>query len=122
MPEELQMHRCIRQRLPSRKRYRWEFTLYGEEFTIDPPGAPTLDSNALMLEAALGGPGIAHVPQPHARDALVRKRLVAVLSDWCPFIPGLFLYFPGNRHIPAGLRAFIDLLRELPGSESEVSR
>lgn len=122
VPEELQTHRCIRQRLPSGKRYRWEFTRHGQEFTIDPPGVLTLDSNTLMLEAALDGLGIAYVPEPYARDALVRKRLVAVLSDWCPFIPGLFLYFPGNRHIPAGLRAFIDLLRELPGSESEVSR
>ena len=122
VPEELQMHRCIRQRLPGGKRYRWEFTRHGQEFTIDPPGALTLDSNALMLEAALDGLGIAYVPEPYARDALVRKRLVAVLSDWCPFIPGLFLYFPGSRHIPAGLRALIDLLRELPGSESDVSR
>lgn len=79
---------------------------------IDPPGAPTLDSNALMIEAALAGLGVAYVPESYAREALTKKRLVAVLSEWCCVIPGLFLYFPGNRHIPAGLRAFIDLLRQ----------
>nr|WP_308445102.1 LysR family transcriptional regulator [Paraburkholderia flagellata] len=58
VPEELQTHRCIRQRLPSGKRYRWEFARHGQEFTIDPPGILTLDSNTLMLEAALDGLGI----------------------------------------------------------------
>jgi DNA-binding transcriptional LysR family regulator len=115
VPEALQEHRCIRQRLPGGKRYRWEFARRGQAVAIDPPGALTLDSNTLMVEAALDGLGIAYVPEPYVRDALARKRLVAVLSDWCPVIPGLFLYFPGNRHIPAGLRAFIDLLREVRG-------
>lgn len=110
-PEDLHAHRCIRQRLPSGKRYRWEFARRGQELAIDPPGALTLDSNMLMVEAALDGLGIAYVPEPYARDALARKRLAVVLGDWCPVIPGLFLYFPGNRHIPAGLRAFIQLLR-----------
>jgi DNA-binding transcriptional LysR family regulator len=112
VPEDLHAHRCIRQRLPSGKRYRWEFARHGQAFAIDPPGTLTLDSNSLMVEAALDGLGIAYVPEPYARDALARKRLVAVLGDWCPSIPGLFLYFPGSRHIPAGLQAFVRLLRE----------
>jgi DNA-binding transcriptional LysR family regulator len=112
VPGDLQMHRCIRQRFPSGKRYRWEFARHGEEYAIDPPGALTLDSSALMTEAALDGLGIAYVPEPYAREALQRKRLVAVLDDWCPPIPGLYLYYPGNRHVPAGLRAFIDMLKE----------
>jgi DNA-binding transcriptional LysR family regulator len=111
-PEELHSHRCIRQRLPGGKRYRWEFARHGQAFTIDPPGALTLDNNTLMTEAAIDGLGIAYVPEAYARDALAKKRLVALLVDWCPVIPGLFLYFPGNRHIPAGLRAFVELLRE----------
>ncbi|TDV16695.1 LysR family transcriptional regulator [Paraburkholderia caballeronis] len=115
-PDDLHAHRCIRQRLPSGKRYRWEFARHGQEIAIDPPGPLTLDSNTLMVEAALDGLGIAYVPEPYARAALARRRLVAVLDEWCPVIPGLFLYFPGNRHIPAGLRAFIQLLKETSGS------
>lgn len=111
VPDDLRHYRCIRQRLPSGKRYRWEFARHGHAIAIDPPGALTLDSNTLMVEAAIDGLGIAYVPEPYARDALKRKRLVAVLEDWCPTIPGLFLYFPGNRHIPAALRALIELAR-----------
>jgi len=112
VPEDLHAHQCIRQRLPSGKRYRWEFARHDEEYAIDPHGVLTLDSSTLMVEAALDGLGIAYVPESYARDALARKRLVAVLSDWCPAIAGLFLYFPGNRHVPVGLQAFVNLLRE----------
>jgi DNA-binding transcriptional LysR family regulator len=112
VPEDLHAHRCIRQRLPSGKRYRWEFMRQGQEFAVDAPGALTLDSNTLMVEAAINALGVAYVPEPYARAALARKQLAVVLGDWCPAIPGLFLYFPGNRHIPAGLRALIAMLRE----------
>lgn len=112
-PDDLRNHDCIRQRLPSGKRYRWEFRRHGEEMAIDVPGVLTLDHNGLMVEAASDGLGLAYVPESTARDWLDDGRLVTVLEDWCPFIPGLCLYYPGHRHVPAGLRAFIDVLREV---------
>ena len=111
VPDGLSKHQCIRQRLPSGKRYRWEFLKRRQEVAIDVPGVLTLDNNQLMVEAALDGVGIAYVPEPYARDALDDGRLVTVLEDWCPVIPGLFLYFPGTRHMPTSLRAFIDMVR-----------
>ena len=112
-PDDLHQHRCIRQRLPSGKLYRWEFMKHDQEITIDVPGTLTLDNNQLMVESAADGLGIAYVPELYATPLLKTGRLVAVLEDWCPFIPGLFLYFPHNRHVPPGLRALIDLVKEL---------
>ncbi|NPT44646.1 LysR family transcriptional regulator [Paraburkholderia sp. 1N] len=112
-PDDLRHHDCIRQRLPSGKRYRREFRKHGQEVAIDVPGVLTLDHNGLMVEAASDGLGLAYVPESTARDWLDDGRLVTVLEDWCPFIPGLCLYYPGHRHVPAGLRAFIDVLREV---------
>ncbi|MGQ7938146.1 LysR family transcriptional regulator [Paraburkholderia sp. D1E] len=112
-PDDLRRHDCIRQRLPSGKRYRWEFRKHGQEVAIDVPGVLTLDHNGLMVEAASDGLGLAYVPESTAHDWLDDGRLVTVLEDWCPFIPGLCLYYPGHRHVPAGLRAFIDVLREV---------
>ncbi|CAE6695548.1 LysR family transcriptional regulator [Paraburkholderia nemoris] len=110
-PDDLRSHDCIRQRLPSGKRYRWEFRKHAQEVAIDVPGVLTLDHSGLMVEAASDGLGLAYVPESTARDWLDDGRLVTVLEDWCPFIPGLCLYYPGHRHVPAGLRAFIDVLR-----------
>jgi DNA-binding transcriptional LysR family regulator len=110
-PDALRQHQCIRQRLPSGKRYRWEFIKRRQEVAIDVPGALTLDNNQLIVEAAIDGLGIAYVPEPYARAALSDGRLAAVLEDWCPPIPGLFLYFPRTRHMPTSLRAFIDMVR-----------
>ncbi|MFI5408051.1 LysR family transcriptional regulator [Kaistia sp. UC242_56] len=111
-PDDLHRHICIRQRLPSGKRYRWEFSRRGEELAIDVPGALTLDDSDLMVQAASHGLGIAYVPEAFARKKLRSGELVMVLADWCPPIPGLALYYPGNRHVPSALRAFIDVLKE----------
>ena len=111
-PDDLKHHSCIRVRMPSGKPYRWEFAKHGQAFNIDVPGALTLDHLGLMAEAAADGLGIAYVTETAAQDYLQHGQLVSVLDDWCPFIPGLFLYYPAGRHIPATLRAFIDMLRE----------
>ncbi|MGG8470837.1 LysR family transcriptional regulator [Rahnella sp. PAMC25617] len=114
-PDDLARHQCLRQRLPSGKRYRWEFQKRAEEVAIDVPGNLTLDNTQLMVEAAEDGLGIAYVPEDYARVALKEGRLIAVLEDWCPPVPGLFLYFSGNRHVPAALRALIEMVREKSG-------
>jgi DNA-binding transcriptional LysR family regulator len=111
-PDDLRHHRCIRQRLPSGKPYRWEFERHGQAAAVDVSGVLTLDDNGLMVEAAQKGLGIAFVPEPVAASRLRDGRLVAVLEDWCPSIPGLRLYYPGRRHVPAGLRAFIAVAKE----------
>ncbi len=113
-PDDLRAHECIRVRMPSGKPYRWEFARRGQELTVEVPGRLTLDQIGLMVEAAADGLGIAYVPDHAARPWLDDGRLVAVLADWCPEIPGLFLYYPSGRLVPAGLRAFIEVLREAP--------
>ncbi|MBB4099353.1 LysR family transcriptional regulator [Sphingomonas kyeonggiensis] len=114
-PDELHTHRCIRQRLPSGKRYRWEFAKRGAEIALDVPGTLTLDDNDLLVQAAAAGRGIAYVPEHFAKSFLQSGELVTVLDDWCPPTPGLALYYPRSRHLPSPLRAFIDLLKQLEG-------
>lgn len=111
IPDDLKFHRCIRYRLPSGKPYHWEFSRHGQELHIDVPGSLTLDHPVLMVKAAMAGLGIAYVPQTVAQDALANGSLITVLDDWCPPIAGLYLYYPGHRHVPSGLRAFIDVMK-----------
>ncbi len=110
-PQDLLRHRCIRQRLPGGKRYRWEFVRHGVDLALDVPGPLTLDEPDLIVDAAVRGLGIAYAAEPIARPHLVSGRLIALLEEWCPPFPGLALYYPGNRHVPAALRAFIDALK-----------
>lgn len=113
-PDELRRHRCIRQRLASGKSYRWEFAKGAQSLAIEVQGPLTLNKNPLMVEAAIDGAGIAYVPEPYACDALAAGTLQTVLEDWSPHVPGLCLYYPGHRHVPAQLRAFIDSIRGIP--------
>jgi LysR substrate binding domain-containing protein len=111
-PSDLLKHECIRRRMPSGKLYHREFEKRGDEIAVDVPGRLTLDNDALMVEAALEGLGLAFVSDFWVSEHLAAKTLQAVLEDWTPPFPGLCLYYPGHRHMTAGLRAFVDMLRE----------
>jgi DNA-binding transcriptional LysR family regulator len=110
-PHDLREHACIRYRFPGGALYRWEFEKDGKEVEVDVDGPVTLDDQELMVEAAIQRAGLAFVFEHRAESHLSAGRLVRVLDDWCPPFPGLFLYYPSRRQMPAGLRAFIDLVQ-----------
>jgi DNA-binding transcriptional LysR family regulator len=111
-PRDLHGHACIRFRLASGGIYRWEFEKKGEVLEVEVDGPLTLSDQQVMLQAALDGAGLAIVLESHARPHLKARQLVCVLADWCPPFPGYFLYYPSRRQVPAGLRAFIDMMRQ----------
>ena len=116
-PDDLAQHRCIRSRTPSGRPYRWEFERHGNAMEVDVSGPLMLNRTELMAEAAVRGLGIAFVPERVAKPYLRDNLLCALLEEWCPSYPGMFLYYPGHRHVPAGLRAFIDVLKACPIDE-----
>ena len=118
-PDDLARHSCIRFRLRSGRLFRWEFARHGQELAVEVPGPLILDHVELMADAAASGLGIAYVPERTAQPFLADGRLRTVLDEWCPRIPGLFLYYPGHRQVPPGLRAFIDVLKEVERGSAE---
>ena len=78
---------------------------------MDP--APRLVSTqvALQRRAALDGVGFWAAFEGYAREDIEAGRLVSLLEDWPPAFPGLSLYYPSRRHVPAPLRAFIDFIQ-----------
>lgn len=112
VPEDLLAHRCIRQRLPRGALRGWEFERHGLELRIDVSGPLTLDNHHLMIEAALQGVGIAYVYEGYARDHIAAGRLLQLLPEWTPSYRGLCLYYPSHRHVTAGLRAFIEQVKQ----------
>jgi DNA-binding transcriptional LysR family regulator len=116
-PSDLKEHVCVRYRLPGGSIYRWEFEKRRQILSVDITGPLTLDSDRLILRAALEGAGLAYVNEWGARNALAEGRLVQVLSDWTPSYPGLCLYYPSHRHLAAAMRAFTDMIRELAAAD-----
>ncbi|WP_207866541.1 LysR family transcriptional regulator [Pseudomonas sp. 58(2021)] len=117
-PEELHALPCIRHRFPSGSMYRWEFERGGIEQEIDVNGPLTLGDVSLMVGPALQGLGLAYVFEDMVSEHLAAGRLVQVLADWCPYYPGLHLYYPSRRHVPAPLKAFIDFARNARHSKT----
>ncbi len=72
-----------------------------------------MDDPLLILEAVRAGIGIGYLGELHVSADLASGRLVPLLQEWSPSYPGICLYYPSRRHVPAGLRAFIDLVREV---------
>lgn len=111
-PQDLGQHRCIRFRFLSGALYRWEMEHRGSSASIDVAGPMTLGNTTLMVEAALAGIGIAWVPEYHVVEHLASGRLVHLLPEWSPSLPGLSLYYPANRHPPAALRLLLQAVRD----------
>ena len=93
--------------------YRWEFARRKTKVSVEVSGPLTLDAPTLMREAALAGAGLAYLSEWSVAEDVAAGRLVRVLEEWMPSSPGLALYYPGHRHAPSGLRAFVDLIREV---------
>jgi len=112
-PADLAGHRCIRARMPAGHIYHWEFERHGEAISIDVEGQLTLGQPDLMREAARAGLGLTYLTEFNIAEDLAAGTLERVLDDWTPPFDRLCLYYPGRRHVPAALRALIDLIREM---------
>lgn len=110
-PQDLRAHACIRLRFPSGKLYRWEFAKDGQAMEIEVDGPLTLGETELMIRAAEDGVGLACALDAEVEERVRSGKLLRVLEDWCPQIPGFYLYYPSRRQMAGGLRALVEMLR-----------
>ncbi len=109
-PKDLNDHRCISLRLPGGP-YRWEFEKGRKTVTIGVNGPLVIDDTNLVIQAALAGAGLGLAFEEQVAEYLAKRRLVRVLEDWTPPIPGFYMYYPSRRHQPAALAALTNALR-----------
>ena len=119
-PRDLQALPCIRIRFPSGQYFRWEFAKRQHAVQVDVEGPLASDDLSFMVQAAQAGLGLAYTYEQYAQAALASGQLVTVLDDWCPTVPGFHLYHPSRKLMSAGLRAFIDHLRQ-PGAGDQTT-
>lgn len=111
VPRDLLGHACIGRRFPSGHRYAWELQADGQALSLSVEGPLVFDDDALMIQAACDGAGVAYVYASQVRDELLAGRLVAVLEAWSAPPSRFFLYYPSRRHLPSALRSFVDFIR-----------
>lgn len=112
-PDDLRSHRCVRIRVGDDRIYRWEFECGDQRLEIDVPGPLVVDQAQVGLAAVKGGAGLMYVPEPVVTQLVRDGVLRVVLEDWASFGPGFHLYYSSRRHVPAGLKLFADVVREL---------
>jgi DNA-binding transcriptional LysR family regulator len=122
VPPDLLKHQCLRVRLPDGTLYRWRFEKAGETVQIDVRGQITLDEASLARAAVIEGIGLGYFMEQDVLADIEAGRLVRVLADWTPPLPGLCLYYPGRRNHSAGMKAFLALAREVAEAATMGSR
>jgi DNA-binding transcriptional LysR family regulator len=116
-PRDLLAHACLRGQFASGAKPAWEFERKGEQVKIEPTGPLLVRIGAaadLAVDAAVAGVGVIYLFEDWLRPYIARGELEPVLEPWWPRFSGPFLYYPGRRHQPAPLRAFVDFVKALP--------
>ncbi|OWJ67924.1 LysR family transcriptional regulator [Inquilinus limosus] len=114
-PRDLLSHACLRGQFAGGAMPTWDFERDGEAIRVDPPGPLLVRPGAaieLAVSLAVAGVGIVHLFEGMLRPHLDSGALEPILEPWWESFPGPFLYYPGRRHLPAPLRAFVDFIKD----------
>ncbi|GLK56600.1 DNA-binding transcriptional LysR family regulator [Methylopila capsulata] len=110
-PADLERHSCLQNLYPSGRRYAWSFEKDGKQIEFQPSGPLSSDDHEVLVEAAIGGLGLAYVWEDRAARAIRDGTLVPCLDGWRQPEDWLHLYYPTRKYMSAGLRALIQAMR-----------
>jgi len=111
VPGDLTSHNCLNIRFPSGGVYVWEFERRGRQLNVRVEGQAIFNTSPHIVLAALGGMGIAFLPEGELEPHMEQGRLVRVLQEWCPPFPGYHLYYPSRRQHSPAFSLVVDALR-----------
>jgi DNA-binding transcriptional LysR family regulator len=111
-PADLRAHNLINYRRHSgRGLFEWNFRREDQVVTIAQRGQAILNDSELLKDAALAGLGLAYVFEDQVAEELRDGKLIRVLEDWCPPVPGYHLYYPSKRHHTPAFLLLVQALR-----------
>lgn len=115
-PEQLAGHNCMTY-LHTNWRNEWRFRRAGVERKVRISGNLRGNNGNILVNAAVDGLGVILEPDFLVSEALRRKRLVRILSDWETDELSVFAVYPNRKFLPPKVRSFIDFLAERVGSK-----
>jgi DNA-binding transcriptional LysR family regulator len=113
-PRDLLNYNCLRARFAGGSMPIWEFEKDGEIVRVDPPAQLVSrpgSSGDLLIECAAAGLGINSIFEDWLAPHFASGALEPLLEPWWQSFSGPFLYYPGRRHLPAPMRAFVDFVK-----------
>ena len=121
-PHDLHAHICLRFKYPSSgKLQEWRLSEAGAELVeLRVPTGMTLGSIEATLSAAIGGMGIAYLPDFVVEDAMNHQSLLTALEEYNVVEGNFWMLWPSNRHVLPKLRVWIDHLSGSLGKDTKV--
>jgi DNA-binding transcriptional LysR family regulator len=119
VPADLAQHNCLHYPR-SQDTPAWTLQPLGkaagrERETVQVSGSLAANNSEALRDAALGGLGIALLPDFTAQASLLAGKLVQVLPDWTPvgaFAGQIYAIRPYSAHVPRAVSAFVTYLRQ----------
>ncbi len=110
-PDELKSHNCIIYSMLKSINI-WHFEHEGQPISVAVTGRSRCDSGDVILQLALDGAGIAHLPiwmvDEHVRSGKLTVLLENYTSKPLPFNA----LYPQSRYVPLKVRCFIEYLKQ----------
>lgn len=110
-PHDLAGHNCLNLRFPTHGGMAVGSSKAGRAVNVRVEGQLVVNDIALLRLGAIGGAGIAYLPEDYVRPDLDSGDLVRVLGDWCPPFAGYHLDYPSRRQQSPALRVIVEALR-----------
>ncbi|MBI4193612.1 MAG: LysR family transcriptional regulator [Betaproteobacteria bacterium] len=110
-PDELERHRCLMIYIPHTHRYRaWNLVSSSARSPRVPSGGLNINNAHALVDAAIAGIGIAHVPTFAAFDAIQAGSLQPILRGYASEGPPVWVVYLERRHLSPRIQAFVDFL------------
>lgn len=108
-PSDLIDHQCILWQQSNQQQF-WKFTYPDGIKEQAVHGRFSSDNAHLQLLAALGGQGIAQLPEPLINSFIQKGKLISILPDYAYESGNMYMVYPSHRLQPNSTQLFIDYI------------
>ncbi|MQA18281.1 LysR family transcriptional regulator [Rugamonas rivuli] len=111
--DDLSHHNCLAFNLQGGQQRGWYFQHQGKQVTVRADGNLNCNDGELLHRWATEGLGLAWRSSWEIESQLASGELITVLDDFALPQYDIMAVYPQQRHLPAKVRFFIDMLKEI---------